>query len=102
MSNIATELDCAKDILSTYHQVHDEPARQKTAVRSKLQAKNKALEEELLSLKEKYLRLQNELNHRDERLSRLNRQLIDRTTHIVRLQEDFEHAIQQFTGRKND
>lgn len=99
MSNIATELDCAKDILSTYQQVNDAPTRQSRAFRTKIQAKNKQLEEELLSLKEKYLHLQNELSHREERLSRLNRQLIDRTTHIVRLQEDFEHAIHQLTHR---
>lgn len=95
MSNITTELDCAKAILTTYHQVHDAAPTHNRMFRSKLHQKNKELEQELLALKEKYVTLQNEIYKRDERLARLNRQLVDRTTHMVRLQEDFENAIYQ-------
>lgn len=100
MSNISTELDCARAILTTYHQVNDAPSNQNRLFRSKLHQKNKELEQELQGLKVKYTMLQNELSNRDKRLARLNRQLIDRTTHMTRLQEDFENAIYQLSNRK--
>lgn len=99
MSN-PSEIDCARAILSTYHQVHDAPSIQQRIFRSKLQQKNKELEQELQSLKDQYTKLQDELSNRDERLVRLNRQLIDRTSHMLQLQEDFENAIYQLTNRK--
>jgi predicted nucleic acid-binding Zn-ribbon protein len=101
MSNTTTELDCARAILTTYHQVHDAPSNQQRILRTKLQEKNKELEQELQTLKDQYMILQNELSNRDERLARLNRQLIDRTTNMVRLQEDFENAIYQLTQHKD-
>jgi predicted nucleic acid-binding Zn-ribbon protein len=94
------DVDCAKAILKTYHQVNDTPSNQNRIQRLKLGQKTKELEHELSALKEKYTLLQNELSNRDERLSRLNRQLIDRTSHMERLQEDFENAIYQLTNRK--
>lgn len=93
------DVDCAKAILKTYHQVNDTPANQR-GQRLKPGQKTKQLEHELSALKEKYIRLQNELSNREERLVRLNRQLVDRTTHIEQLQEDFENAIYQLTNRK--
>lgn len=102
MSNTSTELDCARAILSTYQQVHDAPSQRQRIFRSKLQQKNKELENELQSLKEQYLALQNELNSRDERLARLNQQLVDRTTNMARLQEDFENAIYQLTSKARE
>ncbi len=100
MSNISTELDCARAILSTYHQVHDVPSANSRALHSKLHQKNKELEQELRMMKEKYTSLQSELSTKDERLARLNRQLIDRTTHMLRLQEDFENVLYQLTDGK--
>lgn len=100
MSNISTEVDCARAILSTYHQVHDVPSARSLALHTKLHQKNKELELELRTMKEKYTSLQNELSNKDERLARLNRQLIDRTTHMLRLQEDFENVIYQLTDGK--
>ena len=99
MNNMSIELDSARSILKTYHQVHD--TKHGTRIlRSKLHQKNKELEHELTALKEKYTVLQKELFNRDERLAKLNRQLIDKSTYMTRLQEDFENAIYQLTKRE--
>jgi hypothetical protein len=98
MANVSIEMDSAKAILSTYRDVHDTPSTKNNVpetVRSKLQKKNKNLESELNLLKEKYLILQRELVNRDKKLETLNSQLIDKTTYLIRLQEDFENAIEQ-------
>jgi molecular chaperone GrpE (heat shock protein) len=94
---MSIEMDGARAILSTYRDVHDTPQANASAqiVRSKLQQKNKNLESELNSLKEKYLILQRELINRDKKLATLNNQLIDKTIYMTRLQEDFENAIEQ-------
>lgn len=97
MRNTSIELDSARAILSTYQQVHDESTIHKRLVRSKLHQKNKQLLNELSLLKEKYSILKKELMNRDERLNRLNNQLMDKTAHMVRLQEDYENAIYQLT-----
>lgn len=98
---MSIEMDGARAILSTYRDVHDTPLANATAqtVRSKLQQKNRNLESELNSLKEKYLVLQRELINRDKKLETLNNQLIDKTIHMTRLEEDFENAIEQL-GKK--
>ena len=99
MSNISIEIDSARAILKTYHQVHDNPQGARQG-QTKHQNKNKTLEQDYNSLKEKYLILQNELNNREERLARLNRQLVDKTESMTRLQEDYENAIYQLTNRQ--
>jgi hypothetical protein len=116
MGNISIELDCAKAILKTYHQVNDTTyaTRKNNSNRSKIsnsssssvssaskqsnKLKTKELELELNELQEKYSMLQSELNSKEELLARVNRQLVDRTTHLEKLQEDFENAIYQFTN----
>jgi len=99
MNNAPIEADSAKAILKTYHQVHD-TAKENHPAPSKLDEKNKKLEDELFSLKEKYMLLQRELINRDKRLAHLNRQLVDKTTHAARLQEDFENAIYHLTKKE--
>lgn len=102
MSNISIEMDCAKAILKTYHQVNDTSyalhKSKNNRSRSVNKMKSKNLELEYNTLQEKYVMLQNELNLKEELLARVNRQLIDRTTHLEKLQEDFENAIYQFTN----
>lgn len=102
MTNISIDMDGAREILSTYRDVHDTPLDQGNSqtVRSKLQQKNKNLEAELNSLKEKYLTLQRELINREKKLETLNNQLIDKTLYMTRLQEDFENAIEQLNTRQ--
>ena len=100
MSNSSIELDSARLILTTYRQVHDTPSDNRSTLRSKSQQKNKALREELNKLKEQYLVLQNELLNRDKRLANLNKELMDKTAYMMRLQEDFENAISQLAHRK--
>jgi len=100
MSRISTDLDCARDIITTYHQVNDSQAQGRIIQQTRLFQRNKELEQELGDLKEKYFVLQHALSDRDERLSRLNRQLIDRTLNMARLQEDYENAIYQLTSKK--
>lgn len=108
MSNISLELDCARAILKTYHQVNDTPLNQTRGLRPlrppiEAQAgmspadkeREQALESEVTQLKEKYALLQHELSDRDERLARLNRQLEEGTNHMARLQEDYENVIYQ-------
>ncbi len=99
MNNFSYELDSARAILKTYHQVYDTPDNQKRILKTKSQSpqKNKDLEEELTFLQEKYSVLQNELSKRDEKIIKLNRQLVDRSNDMQRLQEDFENAIYQLT-----
>ncbi|HXH54178.1 MAG TPA: hypothetical protein VNK03_00320 [Gammaproteobacteria bacterium] len=94
---MSIEMDGARAILSTYRDVHDTPQANASppTVRSKLQQKNRNLEFELNTLKEKYLVLQRELINRDKKLETLNNQLIDKTIYMTRLEEDFENAIEQ-------
>ncbi len=97
MRNPINDLDCAKDILKTYHQVDDTAfASKRVSIQSRLFKKNKALEHELNALKEKYTALQSVLSDRDERLTRLDRQLNDRTLQMDQLREDFNHIVDQF------
>jgi len=100
MSNSSIELDSARLILTTYRQVHDTSPGNRS-MRSKSQQKNKELKEELNRLKEKYLVLQNELHNRDKRLANLSKELMDKTTYMMRLQEDFENAISQLAQKKD-
>lgn len=100
MGNTSIDLDGARAILKTYHQVHDAPNGHNRLMRSTLVRKNQELEQELNLLKDKYMVIQQELSNREERLARLSRQLIDRTAHFTQLQEDFENAIEQMTRRK--
>lgn len=102
MSNISIELDCAKAILKTYHQVHDTPNGQSRVLRPKTIPKSREheLEKELTLLKEKYTQLQDALSDRDERLARLDRQLLERSNNMAQLQEDFENAIYQLQNLK--
>lgn len=111
MSNISLELDCAKAILKTYHQVHDTPYNNSSSNNNNHQNKKALpkhppknreveLENEVNQLKEQYKSLLHELSNRDERLIRLDRQLQDRTSHMARLQEDYENAIYQLTRRE--
>jgi len=109
MSNISLELDCARAILKTYHQVNDtslnqtHQARSLKPLRPQVESptepvdkeREKELENEVRVLKEKYAQLQHELSDRDERLARLNRALQEETSHIARLQEDYENVIYQ-------
>lgn len=97
MQHSSNELDSARAILTTYQQIHDDTTQQRKLARLKLQQKNKQLLSELCLLKQKYSILKKELMNREERLNRLNRQLIDKTAHMVRLQEDYENAIYQLT-----
>ncbi len=94
---MSIEMDGARAILSTYRDVHDTPQANVSAqtIRLKLQQKNRKLESELNTLKEKYLILQRELINRDKKLETLNNKLIDKTIHMTRLEEDFENAIEQ-------
>lgn len=91
------EMNGAREILSTYRDVHDTHSAEdgSKTFRSKLQQKNKNLESELNSLKEKYIILQRELINKDKKLETLNNELIDKTIYMTRLQEDFENAIEQ-------
>jgi chromosome segregation ATPase len=57
------------------------------------------LELELTELQAKYTQLLGELTSKEAMLARLNRQLIDRTTHLEQLQQDFENAIYQFNHK---
>lgn len=107
-SHLSLDLDCAKAILKTYQQVNDTSYAQqknmKVQTRSKLNSKNgkvkiKDLEVEFQALQEKHTLLLKVLNSKEEMLTRLNRQLTDRTTDLERLQEDFEHAIYQFNNK---
>ncbi len=98
MSNASIEFDSARAILSTYHQVNDTPQSNRI-LRTKLQKKNKDLEQELTQLREKYLWLQNELMNRDKKLATLNRELVDKTSYVSQLQDDFENAIYQLTHK---
>jgi predicted nucleic acid-binding Zn-ribbon protein len=98
MSDASLELDSARSILTTYQQIHDVPMNQRL-LQAKLGKKNKDLTKELDKLKEQYLALQQELVNRDKRLAHLSRELIDRTTDMTRLREDFEHAIYQMTHK---
>jgi predicted RNase H-like nuclease (RuvC/YqgF family) len=97
MADFSIDVDGARAILSTYRDVHDTPHANGfvQVPRAKLQQKNRDLESELNSLKEKYLVLQRELINRDKKLETLNNQLIDKTIYMTRLQEDFENAIEQ-------
>lgn len=97
MRNPVNDLDCAKDILKTYHQVDDTAfASNRISLQSRMHKKNKALEHELNALKEKYSALQRALSDREERLTRLDRQLNDRTMQMDQLREDFSHIVDQF------
>lgn len=99
MSNFSIDLNGARAILTTYRDVHDtshaNSTRHSLSSKLKLQQKNRHLESELNLLKEKYLILQRELINRDKKLETLNNQLIDKTTYVTKLQEDFENAIEQ-------
>ncbi len=100
MHNTSFELDKARAILTTYRQVHDNSPPVNRINRSKLQQKNKELENELIQLKEKYTILQKELLNRNKRLESLHQELCDKTSYMSRLQEDFENAIYQLGQRK--
>lgn len=99
MSDFSVELNGARAILTTYHDVNDtshaNSTRYSQSPKLKLQQKNRHLESELNILKEKYLVLQRELINRDKKLETLNSQLIDKTMYMTKLQEDFENAIDQ-------
>lgn len=99
MNNLSIEFDSARAILTTYQQIRDNSGKEPVA-RSKKHQKNKALESELQKLKEQYLLLQNELINRDKKLLHLNRELSDKTSAMIQLQEDFENAIYQLTQKK--
>lgn len=111
-STISSELDCAKAILKTYQQVNDTSYRgRKSKIRPAINTnskiiqktpKTKDLEVKLTELQEKYSLLLNELNSKEAMLTRLNRQLVDRTTHLEQLQEDFENVIGQFNHKFTD
>jgi len=94
MSNTSLEWDSARSILNTYQKIHDVPLQQ-----TKNRKKTQDLAKELGDLKEQYLVLQQELLNRDKKLAHLSRELIDKTTDMTRLREDFEHAIYQLTNR---
>ena len=72
---MSIEMDGARAILSTYRDVHDTPQTNVSVqtVRSKLQQKNRNLQSELSTLKEKYLILQHELINRDKKLETLKK-----------------------------
>lgn len=97
MSDFSVDLNGARAILTTYHDVHDTSYANSTtpSLRSKLQQKNRHLESELNLLKEKYLVLQRELINRDKKLETLNTELVDKTIYMTKLQEDFENVISQ-------
>jgi len=99
VNNASLELDNARKILKTYRQVNDTPNNKpKKVIHSSLQKRNKELQEELSSIRAKFNQLEIEFQRREERLARLNRQLIDKTSDIARLQEDFENVIYQLTS----
>lgn len=113
MGNISLELDCAKAILKTYHQVNDTHVNQTRTLktmRSQVEpmqvnpengnGREKELENEVRVLKEKYAILQHELSDRDERLARLNRALQEGSSHMARLEEDYENVIYQLQRNK--
>lgn len=101
MSNISLEIDCARAILKTYHQVHDTAQNQTRLVRPvKETDRATELENEINQLRAKYTTLQHELSDRDERLARLNRQLQENTSSMSRLQEDYQNVIDQLTQVK--
>ncbi len=99
MDNVSIEFDGARAILSTYQTVNDAPYAT-TAARLKLQKKNKELTSELKLLKEKYMALQCELLSRDKRLANLKTELVDKTSYLSKLQEDFENALYQLKKDK--
>lgn len=103
VNNASVEVDNARKILKTYHQVHDTPSvgKPKKGSFSVLQEKNRELQKELSAIREKYTQLQVEYARREERLLNLNRQLVDKTSDITRLQEDFENAIFQLSQNVN-
>jgi predicted nucleic acid-binding Zn-ribbon protein len=98
MSNTSLEWDSARSILNTYQKIHDVPLQQQLQ-QTKNRKKNQDLAKELGDLKEQYLVLQQELLNRDKKLAHLSRELIDKTTDMTRLRDDFEHAIYQLTNR---
>lgn len=108
MNNPSVDLDSARDILKTYREVNDPPNAQAAQqanqqAQSKLHQKNKELENELSSLKEKYKLLQKQMIDTEEKKNRevekLNRKLLDNSHYTAKLQEDFENAIYQLTNR---
>lgn len=101
MNNTYLEVDYARDILQTYRRVNDVPKNKAPFMRTDLQQKNRELENELNTLRERYTLLRNELNNKDEHLARLNHELTERTNDMLQLQEDFENAIYQFSHKKS-
>ena len=108
MGNISLELDCARAILKTYHQVNDTSLNQTRSLKplrpqvetTQDKDREKELENEVKTLKEQYAILQQLLSASDERLARLNRELQEGTNNMARLQEDYENAIFQLQRNK--